>query len=37
LQIDEDEEVFVVNLTLELVTLNPSKTLQPVNALKEYV
>jgi LytS/YehU family sensor histidine kinase len=37
LQIDEDEEVFVVNLTLELVTLNPSKSLQPVNAQKEYV
>jgi sensor histidine kinase YesM len=37
LQIDEDEEVFVVNLTLELVTLNPAKNLQPVNTEKEYV
>jgi sensor histidine kinase YesM len=38
LRIDEDEEVFVVNLTLELVKLNPSKTpAQPVNTQKEYV
>ncbi len=38
LRVDEDEEVFVVNLTLELVKLNPSKTpAQPVNTQKEYV
>ncbi len=38
LRIDEDEEVFVVNLTLELVQLNPSKPIaQPVNTQKEYV
>jgi LytS/YehU family sensor histidine kinase len=38
LKIDEDEEVFVVNLSLELLTVNPPKPQKrPVNRQNEYV